>query len=87
VNPELLQFFSGAIMMGYIVIALFFCRYWQRTKESLFGAFSAAFAVLSAERVALLLTSTGSELRPFVYLIRFSAFMLILLAIFLKNRK
>lgn len=86
-NPAFTQFVSGAIMMGYIVIALFFFRYWRRTAESLFGVFAAAFVVLSCERVALLLTTPDDEIRPFVYLIRFSAFMLILLAIFLKNRK
>jgi hypothetical protein len=82
-----LQFISGAIMMGYMVIALFFFRYWRRTSESLFGVFAAAFAVLCCERIALLLTTPEHELRPFVYLIRFAAFMLILLAIIIKNRK
>jgi uncharacterized membrane protein len=81
------NFFSGAIMMGYLVIALFFFRFWRRTAESLFAAFAAAFTVLALERIALLFTSTGSELRPFVYLIRFSAFMLIVLAIAMKNRR
>lgn len=86
-SPPLTQFLSGAIMMGYIVIGLFFYRYWKRTSESLFGVFAAAFAVLACERIALLITRPEDEVRPFVYLIRFSAFMLILLAIFLKNRK
>ena len=86
-NPALGPFISGAIMMGYLVIGLFFFRYWKRTSESLFGVFAAAFAVLACERVVLLLTTPDQEIRPFVYLIRFSAFMLILLAIFIKNRK
>ena len=83
---ELNQFLSGAVMMGYVAIAFFFFRFWRKTRDSLFAVFAAAFTVLAIERVVLLATQPEDEIRPFVYLIRFSAFVLILLGFYLKNR-
>jgi hypothetical protein len=86
-TPDVVHFLSGAVMMGHLTIALFFYRFWRKTNESLFGIFALAFFVLMLERFALLFTTPSDEIRPFVYLIRFSAFMLILLGIYMKNRK
>jgi hypothetical protein len=50
--------------------------------------------VLAAERVVLLLLASGTgpdsvlhEQRPYVYLIRFFAFLLIIVAFLIKNRR
>lgn len=83
---DLLQFASGAVMLGYLSIGFFFFRFWRKTQDGLFGAFAGAFVVLAVERLVLLATKPEDEVRPFVYLIRFSAFMLILVAFYLKNR-
>jgi hypothetical protein len=80
-------FLSGAIMLGYLAIGFFFFRFWRKSKDSLFAVFAAAFWVLSIERVVLLVTQPADEIRPYVYLIRFSAFMLIIIGFFLKNRR
>lgn len=72
--------------MGFWAIGYFFFRFWKKTGDGLFAAFSAAFWVLSMERLVLLLTDPTDERRPLVYLIRFFAFLLISFAIFLKNR-
>ena len=86
------QFLSGAIMLGYLAVGFFFFRFWQRTRDSLFAVFAASFWVLAAERILLLITSGGPdadvhEMRPYVYLVRFTAFMLIIVAFWLKNRR
>jgi hypothetical protein len=86
------QFLSGAVMLGFLAIAYFFFRFYKRTRDSLFAVFAASFCVLAAERVLLLLTSGGPnagvhEMRPYVYLVRFTAFMLIIVAFWLKNRR
>jgi hypothetical protein len=86
------QFISGAIMLGFLAIGLFFFRFWKRTSDSLFAVFAASFWVLAVERVLLLITSGGPnsevhEMRPYVYLVRFAAFMLIIVAFWLKNRR
>ena len=79
-------------MLGFLAIGLFFFRFWKRTRDSLFAVFAASFWVLAVERVLLLITSGGpegpvQENRFFVYLVRFAAFMLIIVAFWLKNRR
>jgi len=81
-------------MLGFLAIGYFFLRFWQKTRDSLFAVFAAAFWVLALERVLLLATATNlqgdsaaQELRPYIYLIRFFAFMLIIAAFLLKNRR
>ena len=88
------QFLSGGIMLGFLAIGFFFFRFWQKTGDSLFAVFAASFWVLAAERVLLLWLSGGigpdsvlHEQRPYVYLIRFFAFLLIIIAFLIKNRR
>ena len=93
-NPLISQFISGGIMMAFLAIGYFFFRFWQKTRDSLFAVFAASFWVLSIERILLLATASGfdpaselQERRPYVYYIRFFAFMLIIAAFLLKNRR
>jgi hypothetical protein len=86
------QFLSGAIMLGFLAIGFFFLRFWRKTSDSLFAVFAASFWVLALERVLLLATTRQEEtsyheFRPYVYFVRFAAFMLIIVAFWLKNRK
>lgn len=88
------QFLSGGIMVGFLASGYFFLRFWQKTRDSLFAVFATAFLILAVERILLLATAnvgdpTGGthELRGYVYWIRFSAFMLIIVAFALKNRR
>jgi hypothetical protein len=87
------QFLSGAIMLGYLAIGFFFFRFWRKTRDSLFAVFAASFCVLAIERILLLLTTNTlrdadlHEMRPYVYFVRFTAFMLIIVAFWLKNRR
>jgi uncharacterized membrane protein len=80
------DFISGAIMLGTGSIALFFVRFWIRTRERLLLFFGLAFVLLSLERWVLAAVATGGEVRPFVYLIRLTAFVLIITAIVIENR-
>jgi hypothetical protein len=93
-RPLISQFLSGGIMMGFLAIGYFFFRFWQKTRDNLFAVFAATFWVLSIERVLLLATAAGldadskvHEQRAYVYFIRFFAFLLIILAFLLKNRR
>ena len=87
------QFMSGGIMLGCLACGFFFLRFWQKTRDSLFAVFAAAFWILAVERVFLLATvnpvdpSGIHELRGYVYWFRFVAFSLIISAIVMKNRK
>ena len=80
------QFVSGAITMGYLVAGLFFLRFWRQSRDRLFAFFAVAFFVLAAQRLALALTTQNSEGTIFLYIVRLTAFLLILAAIIDKNR-
>jgi membrane-associated PAP2 superfamily phosphatase len=84
----MLEFFlSGAISAGYLIIALFFVRFWQSTRDRLFLFFSTAFGLLLVERLVRLAMAVESEWLPTVYLFRLAAYGLILVAIIDKNRR
>jgi hypothetical protein len=80
-------FLSGAITLGFLVAALFFLRFWKRTRDSLFIAFAAAFALLALNQALLVLTDIPVEERSWLYLLRLSAFAIILASIWRKNRR
>jgi membrane-associated PAP2 superfamily phosphatase len=80
------DFLSGAIMMGFAVAGLFFCRYYRRTRDRLFAIFAAAFFLMSLNRWMIAMSSTRDELWTLFYLVRLLAFVLILVAILDKNR-
>jgi hypothetical protein len=82
---DLGPFLSGAITFGFVVAALFFARFWQRTRDGLFLAFAVAFALLGLNQALLVLSGIPVEERSPLYLIRLAAFLLIILAIFRKN--
>ncbi len=86
-TPTLTLFLSGAITLGFLVAALFFMRFWKRTRDSLFIAFAAAFALLALNQALLVLTDIPVEERSWLYLLRLAAFAIILGSIWAKNRR
>lgn len=82
----LYDFLSGAVALGFAACALFFLRFWRRTREELFLAFAVAFLLLGAGQTILALANIPTEERGSIYLLRLIAFLLILIAIYRKNR-
>ena len=82
----LYDFLSGAVAVGFFVCALFFLRFWRRTRDGLFLAFALAFILLGIGQSILALASIPTEERGSIYLFRLAAFALILIAILKKNR-
>jgi membrane-associated PAP2 superfamily phosphatase len=82
----LYDFMSGAVALGFAVCALFFLRFWRRTREELFLAFALAFLLLGIGQTVLALANIPTEERGSIYLVRLAAFLLILIAIYRKNR-
>jgi hypothetical protein len=78
---------SGAIMLGCWAIGMFFFRFWRKNSDQLFLFFGAAFWLLAVERFLLLLIDPHSEFQPYIYIVRLVAFLLILFAIYNKNRQ
>ena len=83
----LFDFLSGAITMGFAVAGLFFLRFWKRTGEGLFVAFAFAFWLLGLAQALLAFTDIPVEERSWLYLLRLAAFSLILVSVWIKNRK
>lgn len=82
----LYDFLSGAVALGFAACALFFLRFWHRTREELFLAFAIAFGLLGIGQTILALANIPTEERSSLYLIRLTAFALILVAIYRKNQ-
>lgn len=80
------HFVAGAITMGFAVAGLFFLRFWKRTHDGLFLAFAWAFWLLGLVQALLALSNIPVEERSWLYLLRLAAFVLILVAIWRKNR-
>ncbi len=78
---------SGAIMMACFVSGIFFFKFWKKTRDRLFVMFACAFWILSLERLVLGYIGTHHEMGTTIYLIRLTAFVLILIAIVQKNRE
>ncbi len=76
---------SGLIIMGDLVAALFFLRFWRQSGDLLFATFAAAFLLLALGQALLALTSAPVEERSWIYLLRLAAFILIILGIAHKN--
>ena len=83
----LLEFLSGAITAGFVVAGFFFLRFWKRTRESLFLAFALAFWLLGLAQALLALAAIPVEERSWLFLLRLAAFSLILVSIWMKNRR
>lgn len=82
----LIDFLMGCAVALFLVTALFFLKFWTRTRDQLFAAFAAAFAILAFERIILFL-GTGDRPNSSFYLLRVVAFLLIGVAILRKNRQ
>lgn len=79
-------YIEGANTMGLLVAAVFFARFWVRTRDHLFIRFSIAFAFMAANNFMITIGQPTDDARPYVYLTRLAAFLLIIWAIVDKNR-
>ena len=78
---------SGALTMGYLIVATFFLRFWASSRDRLFALFAFSFALLAVQRVAITMTREAMEDQTVFYLLRLAAFVVILVAIVDKNRR
>ena len=80
-------FFHGASAMNSAIIALFFLRFWRGSLDRLFLFFGLAFGLLAVDRAVLALIPFATEWRVYVYLVRLTAFSVIIGGIVDKNRR
>lgn len=84
-NAELVTLAAGALILGYLAAGLFFLRFWRRTRDTLFVWFAVAFWLMAVNQLALAFLDVPRDEMHWIYLIRISAFVLILWAIVWKN--
>jgi hypothetical protein len=80
------QFIWGSLATLSVVAAVFFWKFWRRTRDRLFIAFAGGFGMLALHWLTLGLFNPGSETRQYWYVSRFLAFVLILWGVIRKNR-
>jgi hypothetical protein len=81
------SFLAGATVMGFWLAGLFFLRFWTRTRDELFLAFTISFWLLGLSQALLTFSSVPVEERTSLYLLRVAAFTLILVAVWRKNAR
>jgi hypothetical protein len=85
-TPQLLPFLQGICAATALAVGLSFYRFWRDTTDRLFALFGTAFVLFAASWTMLALIPAGHESRPYIYLVRLVAFLLIIAAIVDKNR-
>lgn len=84
------QFLNGVSMMGAWACGLFFFQFWNKTRDRLFFIFGISFWIMAFERILLIFhlpTAQQAEESAPIYLLRLCAFVMILFAIWDKNRR
>jgi hypothetical protein len=77
---------SGAIIMGNLVVGLFFLKFWTESADRLFLSFALAFWIFGVQRILLALLADQPDAHVYLYLLRVLGFVVILYAIVDKNR-
>jgi hypothetical protein len=80
-----MTFISGMTTAGFLLAGLFFLKFWFRSRDILFFIFAAAFWLLAANQMLLVILNLPREEQGWIYLLRLAAFALILVAIIHKN--
>jgi hypothetical protein len=81
----LVTFLQGATSSACAAIALFFLRFWRQSADRLFLFFALAFAILAVDYLLGGVLGPAPDWRVPVFLVRLSAFIVILLGIADKN--
>ena len=81
----MIEFLSGAVTMGFVIAAVFFLRFWRRTRDRFFFAFAIAFVLLALNQALAQWLGAADERVMYTYLLRVLGFVIILAAIVDKN--
>jgi UDP-N-acetylmuramyl pentapeptide phosphotransferase/UDP-N-acetylglucosamine-1-phosphate transferase len=84
-DPVVNMFLAGMVTAGFLAGGLFFARFWVRSRDSLFLAFTAAFWLLALNQALVTLVDQPEANQSWFYLLRVAAFLLIAVAIVRKN--
>ena len=77
----------GYIFAASVVIALFFFKFWRESGDRLFLAFGVSFLIEGCNRLRFVTLHNPADGDPSIYVVRSLAFLLIVIAIVMKNRE
>lgn len=83
----MMLFLWGALTMACLVTSLFFLRFWKTSRDRFFLFFAAAFGLFALNWIALAIAHPSAENRHLFYVVRLPTFLLIIVAIWDKNRQ
>jgi hypothetical protein len=78
-------FLAGMTAAGFLVAALFFFKFWRRTRDSLFANFGISFILFALSQAGSLVFDAPHDDKTWIYLLRLAGFVLLLIAIVGKN--
>ncbi len=82
----MLSYLAGANTALFMIAALFFLRFWRRSRDGLFRWFAAAFFILGLEQLAGVVSGLPQDSRDWLYAVRLMAFIGLVVGIVAKNR-
>lgn len=80
-------FSLGFIATASLVVAMFFLRFWMRTRDFVFLAFAISFGAEAVTRTIMALRDIPDTSYSWVFVERLCAYLFILFAVLRKNRK
>jgi hypothetical protein len=80
----MIQFIYGMNTMGFLLAGAFFLRFWQKSRDDLFLAFSAAFMLFAIDELFNAI-AMGSPISGWAFSFRLAGFGLLIFAILRKN--
>ena len=78
-------FSLGFIATASLIAAMFFLRFWARTRDVLFLAFATAFGIEAISRTAMVFMAHPDTGNSWIYPVRLCSYLIILAAILRKN--
>ena len=84
---RLVAFLQAVSATAALISATIFVRYWRQSRDPLFVQFALAFAVLGVSWAILSVVNPIGDANPYVYVLRLIAFLLIIVAVVVKNRE
>jgi hypothetical protein len=84
-DPFVNTFLAGMVTAGFLAAGLYFARFWSRSRDFLFLAFTVAFWLLALNEALVALVSGPDNGQSWFYVLRVVAFLIIAAAIVRKN--
>ena len=82
----MIEFLSGALTLGFVIIGFWFLRFWKRTRDHLFLSFAVAFWLFALNQLLSFYLTLDRDIR-YEYFLRVLGFIVILIGIARKNTR